>query len=317
MRVNPAIAALRSDRAPQRQAQAAMQAAIDAWRAEAGVARVQADFERFGQGAPLEDCPALEEVFTEAGRAESLMHSLVGHFCAAIAANPLGHPPFRNGFDGCASTMLLGKSGRGQLVLQSREPGERVARSANFADMLRYDAVLAGRAQGRVLRIHGPHESVTFTEEAIVLQPGVRLAFDCNRETLHAETVETRLVTLRLLQSADRPEPGREYCRQTGRLLHQSAGSLSASRREMMTALLGRMERTDAAPVLARMALEESEASLRWQALRECLALDSAEGFTALCRIARSHDDPLAHPAGALRAQLLEAHPALADLEIA
>lgn len=317
MRVHPDIAALRSDRAPQRQAQTAMQAAIEAWRAQPDAADMLADFVRFGEGAGLEQCPALEEVFTRAGRAEGLVATLTGHFCRAIAANPLGHPPFRNGFDGRASTMLLGKSGRAQLVLQAREPGSYSATAATFIDMLRFDAVLAGTAQARILRIHGPDERVGFSEEPIMLERGVRLAFDCNRETLMAETVETRLVTLRLLQTAERPAPGREYNRRSGKLLHQSAGSLASSRREMMAALLGRMGRVEAAPVLAQMALAEHELSLRWQALRECLALDAGEGFATLSAIAGDPADSLAHPAGALRAQLLEAYPQLAALETA
>ncbi len=315
MRVHPDIVTLRSDRAPQRHAQTAMQAAIDGWRAEPGVAAVLADFQRCGQGAPLERCPALEQVFSQGDCAAELMASLTRHFACAIAAHPLGHPPFRNGFDGRASTMLLGKSGRAQLVLQAREPGALSTPCATFTDMVRYDAVLAGQATARILRIHGAHEQVGFSEEPIVLAPGVRLGFDCSRETLMPEQVETRLVTLRLLQCAATPAPGREYCRQTGRLLHQSAGTLASSRREMMAALLGRMGRVEAAPVLATMALTESEQSLRWQALRECLALDAAEGFVVLGRIARNSDDALAHPAGALRAQLLEAHPQFAQLE--
>lgn len=317
MRVHPQIAALRSDRAPQRQAQTAMQAAIDAWRGEPAAAAMLADFVRFGEGAALELCPSLEEVFTRAGQAERLMASLTGHFCSAIAANPLGHPPFRNGFDGRASTMLLGKSGRAQLVLQAREPGSYSATGASFNDMLRYDAVLAGTARARILRIHGPDDLVGFSEEPICLQGGVRLAFDCNRETLMAEVVETRLVTLRLLQSAEHPAPGREYNRRSGQLVHQSAGSLASSRREMMAALLGRMGRQEAAPVLAQMAMTEHEQSLRWQALRECLALDAAVGFATLAAIACNPADSLAHPAGALRAQLLETHPELACLETA
>jgi hypothetical protein len=54
---------------------------------------------------------------------------------------------------------------------------------------------------------------------------------------------------------------------------------------------------------------------VRWQALRECLALDTATGFAALGRLAATTDDPLAAPAQALHAQLLERYPALAGVE--
>lgn len=293
-----------------------MQTAIEAWRAEPGSAEMLADFAHFGNGAALESCPALEAVFTRPDKAEDLAASLTGHFCRAIAANPLGHPPFRNAYCGGSSTMLLGKAGRAQLVLQAREPGTYADSAVTFSDLLRYDAVLAGTAQARIVRIHGPDNLVGITEEPITLQRGVRLGFDCNRETLMTEVVDTRLVTLRLLQSAEHPMPSREYSRQTGMLLHQAAGSLASSRREMMAALLGRMGRIEAAPVLAEMALTGHEQSLRWQALRECLALDAAAGFAALCAIACNPADPLAHPAGALRSQLLETYPELAGMEI-
>ena len=72
------------------------------------------------------------------------------------------------------------------------------------------------------------------------------------------------------------------------------------------------MGRTDAAPLLAAMAEEDGGQSLRWQALRECLGLDSGAGYAALCRIAARPGDPLAAPAQALGQQLLAIHPQLA-----
>ncbi len=315
MRVDPTIAAMRRDRAPQSVAQSAMQQAVDSWRAEDGVAEVLDEFEQFGKGAPLGACHALEEVFTGQGNAEQLMHSMVGHFCSAMAKSPLGHPPFRNGYDGRASTLLLAKSGRAQLPLQAREPGTYEYPCATYTDAVRFDAVIAGAADALIARIVGPREKIRFADEPIALKGGARLSFDCNSETLLVTQVEQRLVVLRLLQAPEHPQPGREYCRDTGRLLHQSAGTLATSRREMMVALLGRMQHAEAAPTLARIALDEGDDSLRWQALRECLALDTANGFAALSQLARNADDSLAGDAGALRAQLLEAHPQLLEWE--
>ena len=106
----------------------------------------------------------------------------------------------------------------------------------------------------------------------------------------------------------------REYALADGRLVHQAASSPRESRLELTAALLGRMGRSDAAPLLAAMAEEHGSESLRWQALRECLTLNTAAGFATLSRIARQADDPLAAPAGALRAQLLESYPQLAGV---
>lgn len=79
--------------------------------------------------------------------------------------------------------------------------------------------------------------------------------------------------------------------------------------------LLARMRRQDAAPAMAEIARGQGSDHLRWQALRNCLALDTAQGFSALTAIAANPADALARPAGALRAQLLEAHPQLTGLE--
>jgi hypothetical protein len=316
VQVHPEIAALRSDRAPQRQAQGAMKDACDAWRAEPGAADMMRELEAFGAGAPLESCAQLEAVFTAAGEAERLAGLLSRHFARAIAANPYGHPPFRNGFEGNAASLLLARSGRAQLLIQSREPASFKNDGYGFSDALRYDAVIGGRATARILRITRAEErSARFADEPIELQPGCRLAFDLASETLLVERVERRLVTLRLLRQRENPLPGREYVAATGELAQQCAGNLATSRQEAIIALLGRMGRTDAVPEITRVALGQGDASLRWQAVREAIALDSGAGFRTLGEVARKADDPLAAPAGALRAQLVETYPQLLALE--
>lgn len=316
MHVHPDIAALRSDRAPQRHAQAAMQRACEAWRAEAAAAQMLAELDDFGHGAPLEHCPMLERVFCEAGDAERLMAALSAQFCAALAANPFGHPPFRNAFDGRAASLLLARAGRAQLMLQSREPGAYDHPSVVFSHALRFDAVLGGAAAARIRRLVEVNEGqARFNDETFALAPGGRLALDLSRESLLIDQVTRRVVVLRLLRHDSAPHPSREYHGRSGALLLQSAGDLTTSRQEAMVALLGRLGRVDAAPQMTALALSDADASLRWQALRESLALDTGQGFAALVALARRDGDALASPAGALRAQLIEAHPQLHELE--
>jgi len=316
MQVHADIAALRSDRAPQREAQTAILAAGEAWAAEPGAAQFQAELEAYGKGAPLEACPVLEAMFTGSGEAARLMDLLVKHYCRAIGENPIGHPPFRQGFDGVSTSILLARSGRAQLMIQAREPGEMDNPGYVFCDATRFDAVLGGEAQARIVRIaERRDDAARFNAEPLALRAGHRLAFDLSSEALLIDSVQTRFVVLRLLRTAEEPQPGREYDAATGKLLHQSAGRIGTSRREAIIALLGRMGREDAAPEIARIAKGEGDPSLRWQAMREALALDMAQGFRALAAVARRTDDPLARQAGALRARLLEAHPQLSKLE--
>jgi hypothetical protein len=319
MRIDPAIAALQADPRLQRRAQAAMIATSEAWRADPVAADAVAELQRFGAGAPLEGCPSLEALFTGAGAAPQLAASLCRHFTAALAEEPFGQPAMRHGFDGSTSTLLLARSGRAQLILYAREPGQGEFATVSFSDALRYEAVLAGEARARIVRrTEGPAAQVRpFHDEGLCLQAGARLALDLASEALQVLVTSRRLVALRLHRFAAEPEPSREYRLSDGALLRQAAGSIRTSRQEMMVALLGRMQVAEAAPLMAELALEEGDPSLRWQAVRESLALDTAAGFRALAALARRTDDPLAAPAGALRAQLVEAHPQLLSLETA
>jgi len=317
MRMDPAIAALQTDGRLQRRAQAAMVATSDAWRADPAAAGALAELVRFGAGAPLEACPALEALFTAADAAPALTASLSRHFANSLAEEPFGHPAMRHGFDGSVSTLLLARSGRAQLILHAREPGEAAFATVSLSDALRYEAVLAGEAEARIVRATlGPAaRERPFHQERLELRAGTRLALDLSSEALQVIATSRRLVSLRLHRFAAEPEPSREYRLADGALLHQAAGSIRTSRHEMMLALLGRMQVVEAAPLMAELALEEGDTSLRWQALRECLALDTAAGFRALAALARRTGDALAEPAGALRAQLVEAHPQLLSLE--
>ena len=313
MRVDPAIDALRRNRAAQCRAREAMAGAAGAWRADAAVRDVLADLERFGAGAALARCPALAAVMRDGGEAARLIGALCQAFAAALSRAPLGQPPFRHGYDGELSTLLLARSGRAQLVLQAREPGRHRFETATFSDARRWEIVLAGRASARIVRRAGQRGALP--ARPLALEAGTSLALDLSRASLQVLCVERRLVSLRLQRAARAPAPTREHALADGALLRQSCGDLAGSRREMILALLGRMGRLDAAPPMAAIALAPGDDSLRWQALRECLVLDAAAGFRALDRLACRASDPLAAPAGALRAQLIEQHPELLALE--
>lgn len=312
MRVDPAIAALRRERAPQRRAQAKMAAACDGWRAEPLVAPVLADLERYGRGTPLADCPALAELFAPGGAAGRFVRRFCAAHAAALTGEPLGQLPFRHNFDGALSTLLLARAGTAQLSLTAQEPGIYQAASVTFSDAIRHEAILAGVARAR--ETHRGSDG-SLAHRRLPLEPGRTLALDLARQALFVEQVERRLVSLRLHRAASEPGPTREFALADGALLQQAAGAIRHSRQEMMLALLGRMKRLEAAPLIAEVATERGPDSLRWQALREALALDAAAGFAALCAVARDPLDPLAAPAGALRAQLIEAHPQLLTFE--
>lgn len=320
MRIDPAIQALQRDPALQRQAQAAMIGACQQWRADAATARLIEELEVFGAGAALSQCPALEACFIGEGPGQDLpdrelLGGLLDRMCAVLAGEPFAQPPFRHASDGEVSSLLIARSGRAQLVLHACEPGQWSMDSASFSDAERFEVVLAGSGSAQILRRAIPPGDRPLDVEDIALSAGTRLALALAEQALHITRVDRRLVCLRLHRFAADPAPTRCHALDDGRLLRQSSGDMASSRQEMMLAILGRMKRADAVPDMAAMALERGGDALRWQALRECLALDSGAGFTALCTVASRADDPLCASAGALRAQLVELYPELLQLE--
>lgn len=317
MRIDPRLRALREGGPARRDWRRELSAACEAWRADPRAASVLADLAGYGQGRPLGECPALARAIGDRGRALALVDALFVRLLPALRGDPLGQLPLRHYSGGGVSTLLLARKARAMLLLSAREAGETVQDSVSFGDGERRELVLAGEGEGRLARLTGPAPGqARLASGRLPLRAGVSLALDPSREALTVRRVARRLVSLRLVRAAAAPGPTREYRLSDGAFLRQASGDMRESRHELMLAVLGRMERKDAAPVMAEMARQGSD-HIRWQALRECLALDTETGFRALCAIAADAGDPLAGPAGALRAQLREAHPVLAQFESA
>ena len=311
------IAALRGDDAPQRQAQAALTEAMEHWRQSAIAAPVLADLERFAQGAELAECPDLAALFAASNdtAAHHFAASFITAMVAALRATPLGHVAARHFTNGLTSTLLLGRAGEVTLALAALGEGAKQPDSISFSPVTCWERVLAGGAEAQIITCHpqAPDSAQLLTTD-LQLEPGQAIIRDGAHQALVYGKVAGCMVSLRLQRRQPDAGPVREYDCASGRLVHRAAGSQRESRRALMANLLGRMGRRDAAPLLAEMACEAGPDALRWQALRECLGLDTGAGFAALCTIASASGDVLAGPAGALRAQLVEAHPQLADM---
>ncbi|MBY6218286.1 hypothetical protein [Qipengyuania aquimaris] len=314
MRIDSQLRALRSDMAPQRHAQVALEAARDSW-AEGPAGAALAELEGFGKAGSLDDYPALGALFAEEGRAAGLIGDLVDSLLPALQEHPLGQVPLRHQYKDGLTVLQLAQRGCAALTLITYEEMDQEQASACFTGGERYEAVLAGAADVRELELLSETEgraAIDCRTRRVVAGEVMRcLGFAHTRQVTR---VFGRLAVLRLSRTEERPPETRQYSLGDGRLLHRASGCRAESQREMATALLGRMGRKDAAPLLADLSRKGS-AHIRWQTLRECLALDAASGFAALGRIAADPEDELSAPAGALRAQLLEAHPQLAKIE--
>ncbi|RXZ65895.1 hypothetical protein [Pelagerythrobacter rhizovicinus] len=317
MRIDPAIEALRENAALQHRAQAELERIKADWLIEPRTAAMLRALERYDRGARLADCPPLAALVAETDVARSHIDALTGAMIEGLRENPLGHVPFRHRYGDGLAVLQLAQSGRATLSLMLYAPPESEAPPASvcFTDGERHEICLAGAAEARrVSAKEGQRNRAELTCKTIRIAAGTRLSFAGLRETKLVDRVEGRLVLLRLARQAAAPRPSVEYRLSDGALLHRAAGACDESRRELMLALLGAMQREDAVPAIARLVRTGSD-SLRWQALRECLALDSAAGFRELSQLARDAADPLHGPACALRTELLAGYPQLAAAE--
>ena len=312
------LAALRSDDAPQRQAQSALHRLIGKWRTRGGGAGLDEAVAAYARGEPLPQLPPLARLFAPGDPAAlRLTRDLIDQFSAALAAEPWGQVPLRHKLDDTTAMLVLSAAGNAALVLQAidgaglrRRPG---AVTASFSPGETHDNILVGTADARLIELRG--ESGAVADLAVTpcqLAPGIVARRSGAHQTQLIDAAATTLITLKLQRRPATGSVTREFRLNDGTLAHQAAGNPRESRFELAAALLGRMGRSDAAPLLAAMAEEHGGQSLRWQSLKECLGLDSGAGFAALNRIAAQAGDPLAGPATALRAQLLERYPQLA-----
>jgi len=321
VRIHPELRALRGDDSPQRHAQAEMIALADAWRARPETAAVLDALARFDGAGPLAASPPLAALFDPAAPdARELAHGFVAEMLDGLQRLPLGQPAFRHVAEDSFAVLQLGRAGNSNLslvVFDGPVLASRPARlSADFAPTDTWDHILAGQGRADLIECRAHDEQhADLAVRSLALEPGAVIARRAGREALQVRGGEGLIVALRLQRRLPGAGATREYALSDGSLVHLAAGNPNDSRRELMMALLGRMGRADAGPLLAEIAREPGSDALRWQALREALALDTASGFAALVALARSPDDPLAPAAGALRAQLVETWPQLAEIE--
>lgn len=319
MRIDPAIARLRRDPAPQQRAQAALERARTAWRSEPQVAALCDELERYGAGAALADCPLLDCLVADFAFAHRVVGSLVTRLARRLVGQPLGHVPLRHQYAPGLAVLQLAEAGDATLSLlcyEARPPADAgPAQTVCFDGGERHELCLAGTAEARffeVLREHPNRADLDCQDRLIV--SGDALTFTSRHRTRIVDRPLRRMVMLRLSRGDRVLAPAREYRIVDGALVHRASGDRAESRDEMAAAVLGALGRSDAAPVLAGIARSSASEHLRWRLLCEALALDTATGFAALTAIAGDVADGLAAPSGALRANLIERHPSLTAL---
>ena len=305
MFVRDELKALRGDDREARTHRVAMEEALEDCRREPRLAAVLEELLRYGEGGDFAHCPALVALFEHTRAARDILRPLIGRLIALHRAYPLAQLAFRHRSQ--SGTHVLQIAARGHatlsLVLQDQDAGaEHII--ATFADADQREVVLTGKANACLFEIVAEErDRVILNSVRTELQSGARMKCTGPRQSRLIKPSHDSLLTLRLARAAGSPGPTRRVDVRSGRIVHRASGNTTDSRAELAMLLLGRMGRDDALPVLAART-RTGDAQLRWQALRQCLALDAATGLPLLERIAKDHADPLYQAARALLAQL-------------
>jgi hypothetical protein len=308
MQVHPDVAQLRGESAPQ----PACDAALAAWRALPQVIAVRAALARVGQGARIDDQPALASLVHDHAAAVAFVEAFVAPLIGALRAEPLAHLPLGHAATPGMARLRLIEQGRACLTLTALAPRAHcVSPTALFEDAVVHEMVVAGAGAALVYRLAG----AVLTTEALRLAPGVDLV-RVGPDTARQITAITRpLLLLQISCEAASPGPSREIAVDDGRLITAISGCKQTSQQVMALGVLGALEHRAGIGAMARVARDVSRArDLRWEALRQVLALDAASGLALLAALVEDPADALAAPAAATQQQLRAARPDLAPL---
>jgi hypothetical protein len=291
-------------------AQPLTDAALARWRSRADVAAAVAALARFDAGAALENVPALARLFTDRGAAADWAGGLIAPLAQTLAAEPLAQVPLGHANAPGVARLRLASHGRAGLTLVAyARRGRAVPVSALFEDGAAHDIIIAGAGTALVHR----HDGARLTSREVALAPGARLKRSGVNDARQIIAVTGPLVMLQLSREAARPLPSREIAVADGQIIKTISGCKQASQQMMALAVLGALGHAGAVPVMAGLARDQTaERDLRWEALRQCLAMDARAGLGVLDALADDQDDTLSAPAAALQQQLRERHPDLA-----
>ena len=317
MRIDPALGALIANPAPLFGAGEAARG----WSEHPAVAPVLAELAGYGADRKLDDCPSLLRLAEGGDAALDFTRRAAAAATRHLAAAPLAPWPWRHFSNGVLHSVTLAAAGEASLSLAlidgtawtaARDP--LAPDLAAFQPGTLHAVVVGGGGSGRIVRNRSDDPARARIEvQPLAFGRGTAFSIAGEREALALDAIDGVLLTLRLHRRPRGDAPARQYDIASGLLVHQAASERADSQAELMMALLRAMGRSDAAPTLAAMARSGAPPA-RWQALRECLALDSATGFSSLLEVAARADDPLCAPARKLADSLAAQHPALALL---
>lgn len=308
MHVHPDVARLRSAPA----LQLGCDAALAAWRALPDVAAAIAALARFDAGEQLGTLPALASIVCDAAAARAFADRLIAPLIAALRAEPLAQLPLGYSAAPGMARLRLASHGRTGLTLTVfAQRARAVSPTALFEDCMAHEMVVAGTGRALVHRL----DQGQLTTAEVACEPGTRMTRTGPQDARQIIAVTRPLLLLQLTQAAAHPAPSREIALADARVIMAISGCKRSSQQMMALGVLGALAHRPALTELELLARDlAAQRELRWEAVRQVLALDAARGLALIGALAGSRADTLAVPAAALQQQLLAAQPDLAAL---
>ncbi|KPF64826.1 hypothetical protein IP79_00895 [Porphyrobacter sp. AAP60] len=268
--------------------------------------------EKFHQGAAFEDLPFLVRLMRDHAAARAFADALITPFLAALRAEPLAQLPLGHSSAPGMARLRMATHGRAGVTLLAIAPRARAMPvSVLFEDCEAHEIILAGECEAAVHR----REAGGLVSEVQLCSAGTRFnrkGPDAARQII---AVARPLLVLQLTREPDHPQPSQEIATADGALLKVISASKASSQHMMALGVLGALEHHAALHPIARLAKDAAaDRDVRWEAMRQCLALDTGEGLAVLAALARDPGDALQAAACALQRQLLAAHPDLAAM---
>ena len=306
LQVHPDIARLRSNGALQPRTDAA----LTQWRNTRPAIAVTEGLAQFHQGAALADVPFLARLMRDHATAQAFAEALVTPFLAALQAEPLAQLPLGHSSGLGMARLRIATHGRAGLTLLAIARRARALPvSVLFEDCEAHEIILAGEGEAAVHR----REAERLATEAQACKPGTRFdrhGADAARQII---AVTRPLVEMQLTREAVHRRPSQEIALADGALLKVISASKASSQHMMALGVLGALEHHAALHPMARLAKDvAADRDVRWEALRQCLALDAGQGLAVLAALADDPGDVLNAPAASLQRQLMATLPDLA-----
>ncbi len=294
------------------------QAEIDAFGRDWGLSAVH---RRFDEAFSAIAAPTAEKVaaaasalFADDGWVEILVESLA----AKMRADPYFHPPFRPLMTDVHSGLLvyehetvsiaIGVSTAAQLAAKKTAP-RRGPTSVGFnGQYCVFKFVKAGGARFSFWEAPPITAGFTGAEAGTCVRTGERdiddgeiLEIDGRRQSYVIEKLRGNLFVLQASIALDQAPLGVEYDSASGAFVGCSAADDTASRIQMITTLLRKLDCDAALPAMAEL-LDHPDFFVRWHVMKEMLGLDVQLALPHLRRMAAS--DPHPDPRRAARAVL-------------